>query len=398
MSSESCTSRVCAFCNALTVVIFLGLIWMPTLDHFFKLDHADAPGENRLPAKWPVFKGLGDSREFVSGVEAYFNDHFGFRKRLVRLNNHWKGQLFHDPGSKDVLIGRDGWLFYSGGEMIAHYTGTELWSERELENWRKLLEGRRDWLRARGAKYLLVLPPDKQRVYPEYLPTWLAEDAKPGKVQQLVDYMKAHSTVEILDLTQALVQAKKLQSDYFQTDTHWNMFGGFVAYRAVIEALSRQIPGLTPLPLDTFTWTAAPPPKTDLARMLGRPESYPEGNSVVYVPQKPFTVPKVQFDPVRFPHKGPDETRPCFTVNPNGSGKVMVFHDSFACVWYNFLAQHFKEVVYVWQYDWNKPLIERERPDVVIDEILERFLNEEDPVALAHKDQLSETKSAISGR
>jgi alginate O-acetyltransferase complex protein AlgJ len=385
------------FWNTLTIMVFLGLLWMPTLDHFFKLDHSDAPGENRLPAKWPAFEGFGRGRDFVAGVEAYFNDHFGFRKRLVRLNNHWKGQLFHDPGAKDVLVGRDGWLFYSGGQMIAHYTGTEVWSGQELENWRRLLEGRRDWLRVRGARYLLVLPPDKNRVYPEYLPAWLERDGRPGKVQQLVDYMRAHSTVEVLDLTEALTQAKKLQSAYFQTDTHWNLFGGFVAYRAVIEALSRQWPGLRPLPLDTFTWKAAPPPQTDLARILGRPEAYPETNSVNYVALKPFTAPKVLFDTVRFPHHGPEETRPCYTLNPKGSGKAMVFHDSFACVWYGFLGQHFKEVVYLWQYDWNKPLIEREKPDLVIDEILERFFNEEDPLTLARKDQLSEAKSAVNG-
>lgn len=393
MGSDSRTHRLQAFSDTLTILLFLGLLWLPTLDTFFGLDHAEAPGENRLPAKRPVFKGLGQSRDFVSGVESYFNDHFGFRKRLVRLNNHWKGELFNDPGSKDALIGRDGWLFYSGQRMIAHYTSTEVWSQQDLENWRRLLEGRRDWLRSRGAKYLLVLPPDKHRVYPEYLPEWLEPGDKPGKVQQLVEYMKAHSTVEMLDLTKALTEAKKLRVDYLQTDTHWNAFGGFVAYRAVVEALSRQLPGLEPLPLDAFSWQPSSPPPGDLARILGRPEAYPEKEGVKFVALKPFTAPKVLYDPVRFPHQGPDETRTCYTLNPEGSGKAMVFHDSFACAWYSFLGQHFKEVVYVWQYEWNAPLIEREKPDVVIDEILERFFNLQDPVELARKDQLSGTPS-----
>jgi alginate O-acetyltransferase complex protein AlgJ len=397
MSSQSSTKRLQAFWDTLTIIVFLGLLWLPTLDHFFKLDHAEAPGENRLPAKWPAFKGLGQSRDFITGVESYFNDHFGFRKRLVRLHNHWKVQLFRDPGSKDVLIGRDGWLYYSGDRMIAHYTSTEVWSQQDLENWRRLLERRRDWLAARGAKYLLALAPDKHRVYSEYLPDWLERGAQPGKVQQLVDYMKAHSTVEVLDLTQVLMEAKKTRVDYLQTDTHWNMFGGFVSYRAMVEALSRQLPGLTPLPLDTFSWKPGAPQQGDLARILGRPEAYPEKECVTCVALKPFEAPKVLYDPVRFPHQGPQETRPCYTLNPEGSGKAMVFHDSFACAWYGFLGQHFREVVYVWQYEWNAALIEREKPDVVIDQILERFFNVQDPLALARKDQLSETKSAVSG-
>jgi len=398
MNSESSTKRLQAFWDALTIIVFLGLLWLPTLDYVFKLDHAEAPGENRLPAKWPAFKGLGQSREFITGVESYFNDHFGFRKRLVRLNNHWKGELFHDPGSEDVLIGRDGWLFYSGSRMIAHYTSTEVWSQKDLENWRRLLEGRRDWLRARGAKYLLVVAPDKHRIYPEHLPDWLERGTRPGKVEQLVDYMKAHSTVEVLDLTQALTEAKTNRVNYLQTDTHWNTFGGFVAYRAMVEALGRQLPGLNPLPLDTFGWKPRPSKPGDLARILGRPEAYPESSGLTYVPLKPFVATKDLYDPVRFPHQGPQETRPCYTLNPGGSGKAMVFHDSFACSWYGFLGQHFKEVVYVWQYEWNAALIEREKPDVVIDEILERFFNIQDPNDLARRDQLPPGSVARTSR
>ena len=68
---------------------------------------------------------------------------------------------------------------------------------------------------------------------------------------------------------------------------------------------------------------------------------------------------------------------------------MLLFQDSFACSWYAFLDRHFREVVYVWQYDWNRSLIEREKPDLVIDEMLERFFNLSDPNELARKDQLS---------
>ena len=210
--------------------------------------------------------------------------------------------------------------------------------------------------------------------------------------------MKAHSTVEVLDLTQALTEAKTNRVNYLQTDTHWNTFGGFVAYRAMVEALSRQLPGLNPLPLDTFGWKPRPSKPGDLARILGRPEAYPESSGLTYVPLKPFAATKDLYDPVRFPHQGPKETRPCYTLNPEGSGKAMVFHDSFACSWYGFLGQHFKEVVYVWQYEWNAALIEREKPDVVIDEILERFFNIQDPNDLARRDQLPTASTPRASR
>ena len=79
------------------------------------------------------------------------------------------------------------------------------------------------------------------------------------------------------------------------------------------------------------------------------------------------------------------------THNLNASGKALVFRDSFAENWYPLLGLHFKEVVYVRDYNWDWLLIEREKPNVVIDEILERFLNIQDPTDLVRKDQLPAT-------
>jgi hypothetical protein len=385
-----------AILDTLTIVVFLALLWLPTLDHFFKLDRAPIPVENRRPAPWPQFQGIGHSREFVAGIESDFNDHFGFRKQLVRWNNLWKGQLFRGAARQEVLIGQDGWLFYGGQRMMENWTRNETWSAKDLENWRRLLETRRDWLRARGISYIFVVPPDKHTIYPEFLPAWMEKPSKPSKFRQLVDYMRTRSTVEIPDLSQALIEAKKTRIDYLKTDTHWNIYGGFVAYRAMLQALSRQMPALQPLPLDTYNWKCLPSrPAGDCAIMLGSPESYSETETVAPVALKPLSSPKLLYDPVRLPQKGPAETWPCYTLNEKASGKAIVFHDSYAVAgsWYSFLGQHFREVVYIWHPDWDRSLIEREKPDVVIDEMLERFFNTERPLDLLRKDQSSETNA-----
>jgi alginate O-acetyltransferase complex protein AlgJ len=371
--------------DALTIFLFLGLLWLPTLDHFFKLDHARMTNENRMPAQWPALGGLAQSREFIAGVENYFNDHFGFRKRLIRWNHHWKNQLFRTTTSRsDVLVGRDGWFFHAGERMLEHWTRQSVWTEQDLRDWRRLLEGRRDWLRKRGIKYLFVVPPDKHTVYPEHLPAWMEISSKPSKLQQLAEYMKTHSDVEFIDLSQSLIDAKQIRVTYLKTDTHWNAFGGFAAYQTLVRGLARQIPGLEPLGSDAYEWQPLPQPAGDVAKVSGK-ESIVETEALKPVPVKPVVPLTEIFDPVRFPHQGSKETRPCYTHNDNASGKALVFHDSFACTWYPLLGQHFKEVVYVWQYPWDWPLIEREKPDVVIDEILERFFNIQDPTELILK-------------
>lgn len=373
----------------LTIILFLGLLWLPTLDYFFKLDHARAPVENRLLAKSPQLQGLKQTQVFLAGVENYFNDHFGFRKRLIRWNHHWKRQLFHDSGSQEVLLGREGWMFYSGCQMVEHCRREMAWTPQELEHWRQLIEMRRDWLQERGIKYLFVLAPDKHSVYPEYLPEWLQPGSKPSKVEQLVDYMKAHSTVEMLDLRPSLIQAKQSRVDYLTTDTHWNLFGGFVAYRAMLEALGGQLPGLAPLPPDVYEWKLVSHPGGDLATLMGNKEAYPEKQAVQPAALRPLPQFEVLYDSARFPHPGAAEFAPRYTFNDKASGKAIFFRDSFANSWFAYLGQHFKEVIYIWHYEWDRSLIEREKPDVVIDEMVERFFNLQDPVALACKDQSS---------
>jgi len=406
MSANPTSNGPCPFWDTLTIILFLALLWFPTLDLFFKLDHAPIPDENRRPARWPRFAGLAQSREFIAGVENYFNDHFGFRNRLIRWNHHWKIQWFRTTTSQDllVLVGRDGWLFYSGERMLEHWNRRSAWAEQDLRDWRRLLELRRDWLRERGIKYLFIVPPDKHTVYPEYLPTWMEPSSKPSKLQQLAEYMKTHSDVEFIDLSQTLIDAKNIRFNYLQTDTHWNAFGGFVAYRTLVQGLSRQLPELEPLPLDAYEWKPVAHPPGDLIKLAkidtGQETSCcQETKGVTPIPLKPLPLLAPIFDPVPPPHQDPNEspscfTRNCYTHNDNASGKALVFRDSFAESWYPLLGQHFKEVIYVWHYNWDWFLIEREKPDVVIDEMVERFLNIQDPTDLVRQDQLSATSVA----
>ena len=398
MEPKSRFSRWRAAWDALTICLFVGLLWLPTLDHFFHLDHAPIPSENRLPAQWPRFQGIGRSRQYIAGLESYFNDHFGFRKRLIRWNNHWKAQLFHESSGAKVLIGRDGWLFYLGNRMIDNWRGVARWRPEDLENWKRLLEMRRDWLKERGCKYLFVVAPDKQSVYPEDLPDWFGKRAEPSKVEQFVEYIRAHSTVQVLDLRKALTDAKSIRADYFKTDTHWNQFGAFVGCRAVIQALARQLPSLKPLPMSACKWEPAHRPPGDLASMLGTMESHPETQAFRPVPQEAVAKLRPVEDPLRFPKRKESENAPVYTLNRRASGKAIVFRDSFAEFWIPFLGQHFRRVIYMWHFDWDRPLIEREKPEVVVDEMVERFLDVEDPAKLAREDLVSSANTCVTVR
>src|SRR5215472_15552051 len=54
--------------------LFAVLICLPALDWAFHLDHAPIPNEKRRPAPFPDFRGLAQTRDFLSGLTAWFDD------------------------------------------------------------------------------------------------------------------------------------------------------------------------------------------------------------------------------------------------------------------------------------------------------------------------------------
>lgn len=379
-------SKSSRFATAL-IAIFIGFLCLPALDAIFHLDHAPMPNENRSPAKFPEFNGVRHTGDFIAGLENYFNDHFGFRNRLIRWNNHWKHELFGSADGSSVIVGRNGWLFYNGN-TVPEVTGQSRFSEKQLQAWQKLLETRRDWLARRKIKYLFVIAPDKHSVYPEYLPDWLVPGRSPSKVDQFVNYMRGHSSVPILALRDCLVAAKSTRTTYLLTDSHWNNFGAFVACQEMVKALSRSGPQLAPLPLDDFKVGPMPGVGGDLARLLGTDASTPETQQVRITPKPPLQPLQRVKDIARLIKKKPHEFDGVITTNSLAAGKALIFRDSFSEALVPLLGYNFNQAVYIWRYDWDPATLEREKPDVVIDEMVERMFDSEDPVKLLHEDHL----------
>ena len=361
----------------LLIVVIAALLWLPTVDYFTGIDRTQAPGENRLPTPKPRLArfNLASTQEFLATSENYFNDHFGFRKRLIRWFQQWKMRLYHDQSVNKVVRGQNGWLFTGEQQMVDNFLGLTQFTPAELKSWQTLLEKRRDWLAQRGIKYLLVIPPDKQTIYPEELPRWLLNAASANritKLDQFLSYMKEHSTVEILDLRPPLLGAKKIAPTYLQNDTHWNSFGGFVACQEVIKTLARHFPDLPPLRLNDFIWTNTPATGGDLARMLGSDPI--EKNYFTFQPDRASPALRISENPA---YKSSWGIKPVFTVeNPTPlQRKVVVFRDSFGEVWQPLLGQSFKRAVFeLDNHEFCPALILSNSPDVVINEILERYL------------------------
>ena len=99
--------------NRCLVLIFVVIISLPLAANLAGRDGADPGAENRELASFPSIEGLMASpADFGSRFAVWFDDHFGFRSRLVR----WYGEMrlfgLDVSPTSTVIKGRDGWFFY----------------------------------------------------------------------------------------------------------------------------------------------------------------------------------------------------------------------------------------------------------------------------------------------
>jgi alginate O-acetyltransferase complex protein AlgJ len=368
--------RIRRIANVALIALFLLAIWLPICDSLFGIDRARTPVEKRKLAEKPEFKWQWTAlTQYPREFEAYFNDHFGFRNWLIDWHNRMKVQWLGTVSSPKVIKGKEGWLFFVGDRILDYCCrATDPFSEEELSEWRKEMEERRDWLAGRGIPFLLVIAPNKHTVYSDYLPDWATRGDRKSRLEQLLEYMRVHSDIEILDLRKPLLDARKQGRIYHMTDSHWNDLGAYVAYREMVIKLSQCFPSVKPLGISDFEMQCVTTPGGDLAALLGQHHTIRE-DRVVLVPRKPRLSHRVDAGELMTIKPWPKGGEPVVMECPEGEiPRAVMFRDSYSVALLPFLSEHFGRIAYIWQHDFNKEVIEIEKPDVVIHEIVERLL------------------------
>lgn len=346
----------------------------PMVGTIFSLDGVPAGNDMRRLADAPTLRWTRDSlRTFPERYACWLRDHFGFRGALIRALAAVKVQGLGVSTSAQVILGRDGWLFYNHLRAGSDYELVRPFTAEELDHWQRVLERRQQWLARRGCRYLVFIPPDKQTIYPEYLPEYLLP-RHASRLDQLRDHLRAHSDIELLDVRDALREAKQRERVYHRTDSHWNQRGAFVAYRELTKVLSGWFPAIRPLERDQFQETVSDDRGGDSAGLLDLRDVLREEN-LDLTPRFPRRS-RLTEEEVAVPNAELQYGEPKVFVNPDSTlPRAVVFHDSFfSCGLEPLLAEHFRRQVGIWHDDFHADVVERERPDVVIQELVERKL------------------------
>ena len=120
------------------------LILAPLIGHLDSSSTGTSKEENRVLASLPPFPRTQRELKSLPGrLDAYFQDHFGFRDVLIGLHAWITVATSSTIGNAKVFPGSEGWLFYRGDSMLEQSSGRifEILSSR-AHGWHPFRDGR----------------------------------------------------------------------------------------------------------------------------------------------------------------------------------------------------------------------------------------------------------------
>jgi hypothetical protein len=233
---------------------------------------------------------------------------------------------------------------------------------------------------------MIVVAPNKANVYPEFIPSRFNRARNQTKLDQMVQAL-TEAGLDIVDLRPAVIAAKATGLSYYRTDSHWTPYGAFYAYLEVAQRLKRYFPSLTPTKLSDYTVVERPGLLGGLSYMIAMGDLYNE-NVITFEPRFPRMAHEIhndaaelnQFQPLAV-FENPDKSLP----------RAVIFRDSFMHEMIPFLAEHFSRMYFIWPFptdavhvrDFDTQAILAEKPDIVIDQFVERYFTQPPPAQLS---------------
>ena len=361
MTDNTNTSKFKKIIKLAVLLLLLLILWTPLLQSQFKFIDETTTTEKRTVAELPKFE-IKNPYKYLSDFVKYFNDNFGFRNTLIGVNNLIEFNLLNTSTTAKVIIGQNGWLYYNQDNTIEDYLGLVPFSEKNLEEMAKNLELWNKMLKDKNIFFLLVIAPNKNTIYPEYLPENLKRSF-PAKTRldQATEYLTKYPDIHILDLREILIKEKNKFPVYYETDSHWNNYGAYLGCQEVDDILG-------------IYWKNIETPKIETIQANTKKENA-DMTAMLGIDEISKLLPYTKMD-----------LKLKETAKNTSNLSLVLFHDSFGYyettdgsqdrfLWC--LAPTFKKISHE-KFDTNgldMSLVDKEKPNVVIFEITERFLD-----------------------
>lgn len=322
---------------------------------------------NLAPMPKPITK-FDINWKYFSELEEYIKDRFGLRDYLISLNMKIQYGLLGRQGNSRALIGKEGWLYYIDPNYGANYSDfmkLNTVSEEEVAAFVKAVKDRADWCEQNGIKFLLLIPPNKHNVYPEYYPF-----VRPSGVTRTEQFLAGLDKEKIRYIypKEALIANKGTSEVYYKTDTHWNPLGALVAFGEIKKEIKNIFPRTRFSDIEFVQSTKEIPGRGDIVPMLGL-TSYGTITEVKYQPKG------MAWSDIYTYEKNLKKDGIIVNGKNTKLPTAIIYRDSFANNLEPFTSTLFSKAEYIWHWfeKSDKEYVLANKPDIVIWEIVEKW-------------------------
>lgn len=351
--------------------LFLSLMILPRLLYIPLKDYVDTENyENRVYQEKPslTIHGL---KECPGLYEAYFNDYLAFKNPIVAFGKLADIRVFGEVTSDSVLMGKDGWMFYrvtrDNENNIADYQGTNHYSREHMDRLAGLLDQVDKVFETRGMKLILYIVPNKEQVYPEYMPSAIKVINEESRAELLYKYLKEHSGADVYYPLEEFQRAKRDWNQvYRKYDTHWNDLGAFMAAQMIIKDIDGEIFG--PESYESYEIEDRGTFSGDLANMLNLQKYYDDDRFLKVKSYRDEIAYEVDYENER-------KSITCYSSDvQDDNRRIFICRDSFGIHMAEYFAKNYPEVTLMdYRTEDYSGAIEEQKPDVVVIEIAERY-------------------------
>lgn len=237
--------------------VFIGICLVPSVFAPFMKNNTSA--EKRRLSEAPKLK-TEDGKinfEYFNDFETYFSEHFAFRQQLVTLDGYFKAKVLGTSPNKDVIAGKDGWLYY--GETTDDFLNIGTLSDRGINNIKNNLEIINDYCNQNDVKFIFTIAPNKNSVYPEYMPANYFPAESDGNYEKLSESFDEN--FPYCDMKEVILNTESNIPLYHKKDTHWNNLGAYTGHARLMEMLDKE-------KCPSGNWTIRNDRKGDLSEMI----------------------------------------------------------------------------------------------------------------------------------
>lgn len=186
--------------------------------------------ENNIPFRGDLIERIKVIQNKIDG---------NFQNLLSEIANSIIGEDYFEPFMRDgVLFGRDDWLFYTGDNSLEFYTGQNLLTNEQFNNFDDAYFKATEACKKHGLNFAVLIGPNKEQVFDEFMPSIKVKENYKREMR-IADHYK-NSEVNYIYPLEQLKNDKVSGATYYQQDTHWNNKGAFVGYNEFMKSIGRE--------------------------------------------------------------------------------------------------------------------------------------------------------------